>query len=96
MKEIVRHAEIRIWIGKQRKGPLSKGESASPSPFANLAPKVFLLVMVAMPEHICIDEHRCTHAHLCQADTKALHVKWGAVCLGFLGFTFCSVTEMPH
>lgn len=75
MKEIVSHAEIRIWIGKERKGPLSKGESASPSPFANLSPEGFLLVMVVIPEHVCRDKYTCTHAHLCQDDSKALHMK---------------------
>lgn len=34
-----RNAEIRIWIGKRRSGPLSKGGSASALPFPNLSPK---------------------------------------------------------
>lgn len=75
MKEILRHAEIRIWIDKEMKGPLSKGKSASPLPFPSLVPEGFLLVMVAIPEHTSVVKHTYIYVHLCQDDTKALHVE---------------------
>lgn len=95
MEEILRHTEIRIWIGKERKGPLAKEKSASPLPFPNLVPGGFLLVMVAIPEHTSIVKHKYILVQLCQDDTKALHVKWGTVYLSFLGLMFCSVSELP-